>query len=182
MKAEKRRKLTELCKKHSIELTECKTEGHFILLITPRTLSDSVLKEIKDNIPEDCEAIIREGPRARTLDTFVQFYKSIGGDPFSFMTGLHIDNHHFSFKDKNINISEDHENILDAIRELLNKDKYINSWEVTLGSRVITNIKIKELFKDRPKRNHSINKDDITNLKIVLSEVKDVMDIIKDLS
>lgn len=168
-----KKSLYKKCIKHNIEPLEV-VKDNMIIFMCPKIPDKDTQLELLEDIPTVQYRFI-EAPKVTTRDVLEILLKSIG-----FYGELQMKERKIIIK-STMKIDPNHP-FWAEVQELLYKDGYFTEWEITLGDKsIICKKSVVEEVQKNVKRDHTISKDDILNLQIVLGNKRDVLDIIKDL-
>lgn len=164
-------KLNKECSKYKIEITEVKG---YLLFSCPHMPNDKVRKQLSD-IVKDIECLFIESPKKSTEEALLTVLRDIGFTGTVYAIGRKV-----TFITK-MEAPDDHP-LWTELPEIINRDGYFDSYEITIGHRTITYPPLRFSISKPTERDHHPTKDEIIDLNITLGGPdRDVLDIIKEL-
>jgi len=174
MNTKEKEKLMEACRKHQIAF-EVNTNNQIIFMCSEVPTS-KIKRAIAQAVPEDYKFDFIITPKPATQAGLQVLLQSIG-----FYGLLTVGKGNLILENKQLNVPKEHP-FWETMRQLLYKDKYFKSWNVTLGTVNMTyDRKISETLENRKGRDHIITLDEITDLNIGLANCNTIDDILKEL-
>jgi len=169
------KKVTDLCTDHHIEFVKIDTDK--ILFRCPRLPSKEVRNKLKSLIPSNFKSNFIEDMKSKT---FFLIGQSFG----AFVIAMRLNDPKVTMKERRLILSvntrdftlEDAEDFIRDMNNILLSDGYFEGWEFInhydnkrdVFDLAIIKAKEKALSVERPKRDHTILDDEITDLIIAM--------------
>ena len=169
-------KLAKICENFKIEPLQ---ESDRIIFMCPKMPEEKTKVELVDIIPKSMRYEFIEAPKTSTIFAIRAILIQLG----AYKSIVQPSGRTLKIEALNLQSIDSDNPAWDSISQLLKKDGFFTAWEITFNDNTIKydlNID-KEIEKQHHIRDHRIQGDDITNLKIILNSTQDVNDFLKEL-